>query len=247
MFALGDFVVAKSKVTPSSSEGNSPEPDTSFDFGENVEAAPPSRNGTQAPPTDAPPAAPATPAPDPFDPQALRLSQDFGAAVSVKKALLTVPVRKPDKTWFVRVHPNPAYHLQTAVVELKEDREIYLVDRALWSELATEATFGPRVLFTALNRQGVLFLWQIRLPAADGRVDDWTRTALEAAARARAGWVRVVPNMSLGGYDVFEAGGQLGEPEWPSVPFKELLRVAFRDRFINTLDHPVLRRLRGEV
>ena len=59
--------------------------------------------------------------------------------------------------------------------------------------------------------------------------------------------MRVVANLSLGAYDVFEAGGQLGEPEWPTPTFGELLRVAFKDRFITTLDHPILRRLRGEV
>jgi hypothetical protein len=53
--------------------------------------------------------------------------------------------------------------------------------------------------------------------------------------------------MSLGAYDVFEATGQLGEPEWPTVPFRELLRVAFKDRLIDRADHPVLRRLRGEA
>src|SRR5262249_55498362 len=60
----------------------------------------------------------AGPAPDPFDPAALRLSQDFGASLGVKKALLTVPVCKPDKTWFVRVHPSEEYRLQTTVIEL---------------------------------------------------------------------------------------------------------------------------------
>jgi hypothetical protein len=53
--------------------------------------------------------------------------------------------------------------------------------------------------------------------------------------------------MGLGAYDVYQATGQLGEPQWPAVPFKELLRVAFKGRFIDSLDHPVLRRLRGEV
>jgi hypothetical protein len=100
---------------------------------------------------------------------------------------------------------------------------------------------------TAINRQGVLFLWPIRLPGADGRLDEWSRTALEAADRASRGWVRVAANMSLGAYDVYEAAGQLGEPEWPTEPFKELLRVGFKGRLIDTLDHPVLRRLRGEV
>ena len=33
--------------------------------------------------------------PDPFDPARLRLSQEFAASLGIKKALLTVPVRKP--------------------------------------------------------------------------------------------------------------------------------------------------------
>lgn len=192
-------------------------------------------------------AAPTPTGPDPFDPAALRLSSDFAAAAGVKKALLAVPVRKPDKCWFVRVHPDEDYRLQTAVIELKEDRETYLVAPALWPELATEAAFSPRALFTAVNRQGVLFLWPIRLPGPDGKLDEWGRTALEAAGLAAKGWVRVAANLGLGGYDVYQATGPLPEPEWPDVPFRELLRVAFRDRFISNLDHPILRRLRGEI
>jgi hypothetical protein len=193
------------------------------------------------------PTAPA--GPDPFDPASLRLSQDFAASLGVKKALLAVPIRKPDKAWFVRVHPDEAYRLQTAVVELKEDRgaETFLVAPSLWPDLAAEATFSPRALFTAVNRQGVLFLWPVRLPGPDGRVDEWSRTALEAADLAGRGWVRVAANMGLGAYDVFQASGQLPEPEWPDVPFRELLRIAFKDRFISDLNHPVLRRLRGEA
>jgi hypothetical protein len=188
-------------------------------------------------------------APDPFDPAALRLSQDFGASLGVRKALLSVPVGKPDKSWFVRVHPSEEYHLQTATIKLKTDRgnETYLIAPALWQELATEPTFKPELLATAISRQGVLFLWEANLPRPDGRVDEWTRTALEAMELATKRWVRFAANMSLGAYEVHYATGQLPEPEWPDVPFRELLRVAFRDRFINSLDHPVLRRLRGEM
>jgi hypothetical protein len=185
--------------------------------------------------------------PDPFDPSALRLSQNLNASLGVKKALVAVPVRKPHNSWFVRVHPDETYRLQTAVVEMKEDRETYLVAQTLWPALATEALFKPKLLATAINRQGDVFLWELNLPRSNGRTDEWSRTALAAMNMAIDGWVRLSANMSLGAYDVFQASGKLSEPDWPQVPFRELLRVAFKNRYIDSLDHPVLRKLRGEI
>jgi hypothetical protein len=196
---------------------------------------------------ESPPASAPDVGPDPFDPVSLRLTQDFTASIGVKKALLTVPVRTPDKSWFVRVHPEMAYRVQTAVVELREEREIYLIVPKLRPDLATEPTLKPKLLATGINRQGVVFLWAVNLPRSDGRVDHWSRSALEAVERAVRSWVRISPNMSLGAYDVFEANSQLSDPEWPEISFHELLRVAFKDRLIDSLDHPVLRRLRGEL
>lgn len=192
------------------------------------------------------PDAPASPhLEDSFDPARLRLSQDFGSDLGVKKALLTIPVRKPDKQTFVRVHEDLGYRLETAVLENKEERETYLVDPSLWPELAGDIV--PKLLLTATTRQEVVFLWPIRLPGPDGRLDEWNRSLLEAAEMAMTRWVRVVANMSLGAYEVFEATGQLPNPKFPTVPFSELLRIAFKDRFIHSLDHPAVRRLRGEV
>jgi hypothetical protein len=182
---------------------------------------------------------------DPFDPQQLRLSQDFTAQLGGKKTLLTVPVRKPDRQWFIRVHPSHDWRLDTAVLHVKEDRETYLVEPALWPELAGELI--PTTLLTSLTRQGALFLWPIRLPGADGRHDDWNRSALEAATIATRGWIRVAANLSMGAYEVFQPSVVVPEPEWPELGFRDLLKLAFRDRFISAFEHPVLRRLRGEL
>lgn len=183
--------------------------------------------------------------PDLFDVSALKLSQDFEASVSVRKLITTVPVRKPGRQDFVRVHPDPNFHLETAVLELKEDRETYLVDPKLWSTIPGELT--PKVLFTAINRQGVLTLWPIRLPGNDGRLDDWNSSALEAAQIAKDCWIRMTSNMALGAYEVFEALGDLPEPEWPDMGFAEILKVAFKDRFVDDIGHPAVQRLRGEL
>ena len=65
--------------------------------------------------------------PDPFDPDKSRLSQDFAATAGVKKLLNVVPVRKPGRQDFVRTHPDAEYRVTTAVIEVQEDREMYLV------------------------------------------------------------------------------------------------------------------------
>jgi hypothetical protein len=165
----------------------------------------------------------------------------------VKRAIITIPVRKPANTWYVRTHPSKDYRLPTRLLEFKEDREIFLVAPALWPDLEGEVALSPRLLIPTINRQGVFFLWPVRLPNTDGRVDEWSKSALEAANLAQTKWVRVAANMGLGAYDPFVATGQLTEPEWPTLSLNDILRVAFKDKYIGTADHPALKKLRGEV
>jgi len=176
----------------------------------------------------------------------LRLRQDFGAQVGVKKRIITVPVRKPSRQEFVQVRPGDDYRLETLVLEMKEDRETYLIAPELRDELMGEAV--PKILFTAINRQGVLFLWSVRLPDADGKLDTWNSSALGAAKAAEDRWVRVAANKSLGAYDVFEAIGAHADPVWPpDLTFPQILNIAFKERYIDRPDHILLRKLRGEV
>ena len=59
---------------------------------------------------------------------ALRLDQSVLETVGTRKLITTVPVRKPNQQEFFRVHPDPAYRLTpAAVIELKDERETYLV------------------------------------------------------------------------------------------------------------------------
>jgi len=182
---------------------------------------------------------------DPFDVDNLRLSQDFASSIGLKKILTTVPVKKPNSQTWVRVHPDEAYRLPTAVLEVKEDKEIYLVARELWEALGEEII--PIMLYTAITRQGNLFIWPIRMPREDGRPNAWNQSAHEAAQIAMEKWVRVKSNQSLGAYDIFESSGTLSEPTWPEVSFDALLKIAFKDRRIESHDHPILRGLRGEI
>jgi len=184
--------------------------------------------------------------PDPFNPASLRLDQSFADGAAVKKLLTTVPVRKPNRQDFVRVHPDPAYRLTPAgIIELKDERETYLVTLSMAAELDREIALAT--LFLAINRQGVLFLWPVKLPGADGKHNEWHRSAAEAADAATKHWVRVTSNMSLGAYEVFQAEANIPDPIWPDLSLSEILKIAFRDRLVDRPDHPLIKRLRGAL
>lgn len=172
----------------------------------------------------------------------LRLKQDFGSAAGVKKVLTAIPFRKPNGQLFFRVHPE--WHLNAAILQLKDDGENYIVAPTLFAELAQEVR--AKKVYTGVTREGTVFLWPVNLESEDGRLDSWSKSAHQAAKIAEKTWVRLVANRSTGAYDVYEATGQLGEPAWPEMTFDEVAQLAFRDRFIDSLSHPILKALRGE-
>jgi hypothetical protein len=181
---------------------------------------------------------------DPFDLEHLRLDQNFAETAGVKKLLTTVPVRKPNPQDFVRVHPSPEYRGTFAVIELKDEREIYMVTPEVARELPGE--FSTVVLYTAINRQGVLFLWPVKLPGPDGKQLEWHRSAAEGAELAMKHWIRVKANISLGAYEFFQAESAISDPAWPDLSYQEILRIAFKVRFVDdSINHPVVKRLRG--
>ena len=181
---------------------------------------------------------------NPFDPERLRIDLDFAEGAGVKKLTTTIPVRRPNGQDFIRVHPQPEFRLPVAIIELRDDREVYLVLPEIVKHIPGECI---RVtMYACINRQGTVFLWPVRLPGADGRQLEWHRSAAEAAEMAMKRWVRVKANMNLGAYEMYVAANEnIVDPVWPEQSFEEILRIAFRDRFIDSPEHPVVKRLRG--
>jgi hypothetical protein len=180
---------------------------------------------------------------DPYDLAKLRINPENLEGNNVRKLITTIPVRKPGNQDFFRVRPEPAYRETLAFLELKDDRETYIVNLAEVPELQAECFIAT--LFTGITRTGVLFMWAVRVPAADGRVNNWHQSAAAAAQYAMTRWVRVKANMALGAYEIFEAESTIPDPTWPELSFGEIYRIAFKDRLINTSDHPVIKRLHG--
>ena len=184
--------------------------------------------------------------PNPFDPEKLSLKGNPAEAIGVKRALVHVPVRKPNRQEFFRVHPDAAFRNPMAILDLKAEGEIYLVTPEVAAAIPGEVK--PVMLTTCINRQGVVFLWPVPMPREDGRELAWHVTAREAAARAETKWVRMVANMGAAAYDVYEAPGEIADPNWPEHTFQKLLEVAFGNgHLVDTEDHPVLKQLLGQA
>jgi hypothetical protein len=211
-----------------------------------AEAPTPTREQTSATPPVTPATPPARPEPpDPFNPAALRLGADYAEGLGVRKVITLVPNRKPNKSEWFQVRPGDAWRLQTAVLELERgiERSTYLVAPSLWAELSGE--ISPALLLTCINRANDLFLWRIKLPGPDGRSNTWTESALEIAQAAAGTWCRMKSDTTNGIYSHWVSTEPLSDPKWPDLSFNEIIKLAFRGRMIDSLDHPVLRELRG--
>jgi hypothetical protein len=178
-----------------------------------------------------------------FDLDALRLPQNFGETLGVKRLITRVPVRKPIKTEFFRVRTGEEWRFQTMILELKDEREIFILSPSVWEEIPE--LLKPAMLHTAIDRRNNIFLIPVPLPGQDGRRNPWHQSLHNAVTTAEDSWVRSIANLKLGGYDLYVAEGNIADPEWPDVSFNELIEIAFRDRIIDSPKHPVIQQLLG--
>jgi hypothetical protein len=100
--------------------------------------------------------------------EAIRLSPDAAATAGTREVLRHVPVRKPNRTEFIRVHPDADMQIATGVFIDREEREVSFVVPELRAELAGE--LKPVLLVTAISRQG-----QRRCENAGTDVTGWAR------------------------------------------------------------------------
>lgn len=173
----------------------------------------------------------------------LRIDQSYtDPTFGVRKPLTTVPVRRPPKTEWFRVHPTNM--IDVPFLELKDKGESYFCTNEIAAIVGDVAV--PVRLRQCVTRQGTTFLWPIKLPRGNKRADAWHTSAAEAAALGVKRWIRLVPDMELGAYQPLEALGINDEPKWPAESWAHIFRVATRDLVIDTDDHVVVREILGQ-
>ena len=195
--------------------------------------------------TQPPPSQTATPTTTVTDLKSLRLPANYGATLGVKKLLNKVLVGKLKKHQFFRTHISDEMTFPAMILENKEARESYVVVPEVAQEISE--LVRPVMLHAAIDRQNNVSLIPVQLPGEDGTRNPWHESLAQAVEHAERKWIRITANMHAGGYDVYEAEGELPEPEWPAHDIDALVQVAFRGKIITSLDHPVVQSLLGKI
>ena len=180
-----------------------------------------------------------------LDIASLRIPSNFGASLGVKKILNLVPVGKPINSQFFRTHPSVDMQFSAMILAPKGTQETYLVSQHVAEHLPE--LIKPVTIILIIDRQGNLRLVPVPYPGPDGQRNPWHQSLLEALTLAKTDWLRISANMQNGGYDVYQARATLASPEWPEHTMDEIIKIAFRGRIINDLDHPVVQGLFGKV
>lgn len=155
----------------------------------------------------------------------------------------TIEIRPPRSQEFIRTHPDPEYRLNTKLFFFEHDGRYYLIKNHLWHKLGDDLISVTLVPY--MTRIGQLFLWPIKSYDRRGRINSWINSAQNAANQGTNRWVRLKPNHTTNKYDISIPCNALEEPEWPVKTLDEIISDAFEDHVINSLEHPVVKRLMG--
>ncbi|WP_406662392.1 hypothetical protein V7O66_06565 [Methanolobus sp. ZRKC3] len=181
----------------------------------------------------------------------LKIPASYESGIVAKKVITTIPVRKPKKTEFFRIRPEPEWCVDLAIADMMDgEDERYLVMPEFYPELEAFGVLKPVRIYTAITyTTNVLFLTDVGLPDVEGKHNEYHRSRMEAYEVAKTNWVKIMADMSLGAYIRYEPATQLDDPDWPEEPvnLEAAINIAFKGRIIDSNDHPVLKRLRGEV
>jgi hypothetical protein len=163
--------------------------------------------------------------------------------------VLTYPFRKvPKSDTFWRVHPE--HRATVRMVESQDEIDgHYVVHERIWKavpELRSKAAKAKICdLYLATSLQGAVIVWFAQRHDGVGKVPASIATRVEAIERAKTQWTQVFWDGSSG-YRTRTPVDAQDEPTWPDEPFAVIVHKAVKDVFIDTLDHPYVKKIRGE-
>jgi hypothetical protein len=187
-----------------------------------------------------------TPPVDPFDPMNLGITTDFAAAINVQASSKPFENRKPNDQEYFRTSPHKHHRLVVGAIADKQDMgRVYVVSGAILKEVTARFPRAVRAveLVLTVTQVGAVLVWPV--PLADDRGGTWNSTHRSACDSGQTKWTTMASGR--GRYD-FDAIDNPKTVDWDSFPpFRDILRQACSERFIESLDHPLLLKLAGKT
>lgn len=172
--------------------------------------------------------------------------------INVKRIVTSIPVRKPRPgIEFFRIRPEKEWCFDTYLLDIGgkgEGEGKYLLTPELYPEVMETGKLKLVTIYTGITYgKSELFLSEIAQPDFEGKDNEYNRTRRIAYNLAKEKWVKL--QTDEGSYSTVLAVSNLPEPEWPEEPVNiiKALEVAFKDKIIESYDHPILKSLRGEL
>ena len=161
--------------------------------------------------------------------------------VAVDEGISPVRVKKPDKTTTFYVHETWREYAYLLPGTQKYEAHLVLPDVAAhFPDLCRRVLLVPYC-----DSDGNFGIWAINQEDQTGEIHPFSQSAMQQVKRSIGKWCQILANKGNNSYRLFFANDQRKPPNWPSKGFPFLLQKAFEDRIIKTVDHPLLRQLRG--
>jgi len=168
----------------------------------------------------------------------------------------TIPVlEKPGPQTFFMTHPDPQYAQTFWGVKWHESEdpsrgEIYIMHPSVQAAMQEEKTFRRYKIYYCTSQTGREFLVAAAMPEA-GDKSLWLPSKHEGLEAARSRFLKMFSNQPAGQwqYTYAETDGPETPPNWSQESYISILMRGFKtprqDRYIATLDHLVVRALKG--
>lgn len=187
--------------------------------------------------------------------EALKLKPNTSGIVKTEPLLKTIRTAKPNSTDFFRIRPGEDWTMEFPIFAPKgkpgTENEKYLVYPEFQQELMERNSLIPvRFYFGIIWGSKILFLSDVGIKTSEnGALNSYNKSRMELYELAKEKWISISANKDLGAYTATEAKSKIPDPIWPVKPANigEAIEIAFKDNVIDNENHPILKKLRGEI
>ena len=162
----------------------------------------------------------------------------------VERLVNYVEIRKPQKGAFFRVRVGDInIHKEMGFLEDADQwGTFYIVTPQIFNGFRRDCFMAN--LVTAIDMQDNVFLWPLK-SVKNGPGKAWSESARAVAYQAESEWLKICSASNH--YYAEKLERNFKGPEWPNKNISELIQIAAKNMFINSVDHPIIKKIQGRM